>query len=31
VVSLPIFPSLTNEQLDRIAEGVNTVAAKGAA
>jgi dTDP-4-amino-4,6-dideoxygalactose transaminase len=28
VVSLPIFPSLTPEQLDRIVEGVNTVAAK---
>jgi len=28
VVSLPIFPSLTQEQLDRIVEGVNTVAAR---
>jgi perosamine synthetase len=28
VVSLPVFPSLTQEQLDRIVEGVNTVAAK---
>jgi len=28
VVSLPIFPSLTQDQLDRIVEGVNTVAAK---
>ena len=28
VVSLPIFPSLTQEQLDRIVEGVNTVAAQ---
>jgi perosamine synthetase len=28
VVSLPIFPSLTQDQLDRIVEGVNTVAAR---
>ena len=28
VVSLPIHPSLTQEQLDRIVEGVNTVAAR---
>ena len=28
VVSLPIFPDLTQEQLDRIVEGVNTVAAR---
>jgi hypothetical protein len=28
VVSLPIFPSLTRAQLDRIVEGVNTVAAR---
>ena len=28
VVSLPIFPGLTQEQLDRIVEGVNTVAAR---
>ena len=28
VVSLPIFPSLTQEQLDRVVEGVNTVAAR---
>jgi dTDP-4-amino-4,6-dideoxygalactose transaminase len=31
VVSLPIFPGLTSEQLDRIVEGVNTVAASGRA
>jgi perosamine synthetase len=28
VISLPIYPSLTSEQLDRIVEGVNTVAAR---
>jgi hypothetical protein len=28
VVSLPIFPSLTRAQLDRIVEGVNTVAVR---
>jgi len=28
VVSLPVFPSLTQAQLDRIVEGVNTVAAR---
>jgi hypothetical protein len=26
VLSLPVFPSLTQEQLDRIVEAVNTVA-----
>jgi perosamine synthetase len=30
VISLPIYPTLTQEQLDRIVEGVNTVAAKAA-
>ncbi len=28
VVSLPVFPSLTQEQLERIVESVNTVAAR---
>ncbi|HET6533817.1 MAG TPA: DegT/DnrJ/EryC1/StrS family aminotransferase [Actinoplanes sp.] len=31
VVSLPVFPGLTRDQLDRIVEGVNTVAASGGA
>jgi dTDP-4-amino-4,6-dideoxygalactose transaminase len=28
VLSLPIYPTLTQDQLDRIVEAVNTVAAK---
>ena len=28
VLSLPVYPSLTREQLDRIVEAVNTVAAR---